>query len=459
MTSNLGAAFGTGPGIGFDADRRSFSLAAVEKAVTESFRSEFLNRIDRVVVFRPLARASVRKVLEIELARVFERRGLQSRDWAVEWDNSALEFLLDKGYSQEMGARPLKRAIERYLLSPLAQTIVEHEYPEGDQFLFIRASGDGLEVQFVDPDAPVGQAMPPPAALAAEAETSLRAIALQSSGSEREFALLCGAFERLHSIIESSEWEEHKDRALAAMSDPDFWQSEHRVAILSNIEFMDRIQMGLDTAGSLIGRLSGDSGTLRQYYRPDVLERLAQQLYLLDAACGSLVDETPRDAFVCIEAFGDARSHDGAALEAFAQDIVQMYLGWADKRRMRTQLYERDSPQNQAVKAVLAISGFGAYRLLLPERGLHVLELPRDESSFTRLKVRVRVAGQPVDAGADPAQLLALANESFSKSDEASPSVVRRYRREPSPLVRDNVRGYRTGHLDQVLSGDFDLFS
>ena len=64
----------------------------------------------------------MRGILAKELARVLERRGLRHREWAVEWESSALEFLLDKGFSATMGARPLKRAIDRYLLAPLAAT-------------------------------------------------------------------------------------------------------------------------------------------------------------------------------------------------------------------------------------------------------------------------------------------------------------------------------------------------
>src|SRR6202000_2240304 len=94
-----------------------------------------------------------RGILHRELARIQERRGLRERSWAVEWEASAIEFLLDRGFSPEMGARPLKRAIDQLLLAPLAATLVEHRFPEGDQFLFVRANGKEIEVEFVDPDA------------------------------------------------------------------------------------------------------------------------------------------------------------------------------------------------------------------------------------------------------------------------------------------------------------------
>ncbi len=156
MTSNLGATLPHGATVGFSGEQAQFTSAGVERAVGRSFRREFVNRIDRVVVFRPLGLGVMRELLRKELNDVLHRRGLRTRQWAVEWDESAIEFLLRKGFTADLGARPLKRAVERYVLSPLAMTIVNHQFPEGDQFLFVRSAPDGesIDVQFVDPDAP-----------------------------------------------------------------------------------------------------------------------------------------------------------------------------------------------------------------------------------------------------------------------------------------------------------------
>ena len=103
-------------------------------------------------MFRPLTRDLMREILKKELNRVLERRGLKDREWAVEWEASAQDFLLEKGFSPEMGARPLKRAIDQYLIAPLAATIVERRFPEGDQFVFVRSDGRAIQAEFVDPD-------------------------------------------------------------------------------------------------------------------------------------------------------------------------------------------------------------------------------------------------------------------------------------------------------------------
>ena len=74
---------------------------------------------------------------------MLERRGFRMHPWAVEWDESAIDFLLEQGFTADLGARPLKRAVEQQLLAPLATTIVERQFPEGEQFLFITARAAG----------------------------------------------------------------------------------------------------------------------------------------------------------------------------------------------------------------------------------------------------------------------------------------------------------------------------
>ena len=86
------------------------------------------------------------------MTSVLERRGLRNRDWAVTWEYTALQFLLDRGFSPQMGARPLKRATDTYFLAPLAATIVEHRFPDGDPFLFVKSESQSIQVEFVDPD-------------------------------------------------------------------------------------------------------------------------------------------------------------------------------------------------------------------------------------------------------------------------------------------------------------------
>ena len=109
---------------------------------------------------------------------------------------------------------------------------------------------------------------------------------------------------------------------------------------------------------------------------------------------------------------------------------------------------------------LLAISGLGCWRLLAPEAGLHVLEEGDESGGGTRVAeretARVRVAPREAGPRLDGTALAEVGRRAIDDAPAAS-VVVRRYRRGSSPLVRDSARGYRTGNLDRVLAGDFDL--
>lgn len=145
MTSNAGAAV---QNLGFGEAGAPGQSAQILQALAQQFRKELLNRIDRIVVFRPLSRETMRGILERELGEILRRRGLRNRRWAVQWDDQAIDVLLADGFTTDLGARPLKRAIERKLLAPLAEKIVSRQTPAGDQRLVIRAEGNRLSIDF-----------------------------------------------------------------------------------------------------------------------------------------------------------------------------------------------------------------------------------------------------------------------------------------------------------------------
>ena len=103
---------------------------------------------------------------------------------------------------------------------------------------------------------------------------------------------------------------------------------------------------------------------------------------------------------------------------------------------------------------LLAVTGIGAHGILAPEAGLHVFESPQGESTFDRIAVQVAVA--PASRAEPALEPLERARLAFSQVSVPQ-TVVRRYRLQPSPLVRDSVREWRTGRLERVLAGDFDL--
>ena len=440
LTSNVGSALESGVPLGFNRERAiQFRPAGVERELSRVFRPELLNRIDRIVVFRPFEREQMRALLERELELVLERPGFRDRPWVVEWDESALDLLLRTGFSAQLGARPLKRAVEQQLLAPLAAAIVSRSFPEGDQFLFVAARGDQIDVRFVDPDADDEE----PSAPSSTANLRLERLVLLPSGGPVEVEFLQAETERMRSVVDGEGWRGRKERDLEAMRSRAFWESPERFAVLGRIEYVDRVEAALRTAEKLSARLARPNRT--GIAAAPIVQLLAQRLYLLDCACTGADASAPADSFLEIrESTVDRTDGD------FAGQLRDMYEAWGQRRGMRLRRLRSASSH------MLAISGIGAYAILSAETGLHVFETPRAEHSFGRIAVRVAVA--PCLSAApdsDPSVLARCALDALP----ATATIVRRYRTEPSPLVRDSVRDWRTGRLDRVLAGEFDVMA
>ena len=138
MTSNIGTRklkdFGTG--VGFDTeykrnDENKLSSEILKKSLSKKFSPEFLNRVDEIVVFNTLSHVEIEKIVKIELNNFKDR--LKSVDYKLKIDNKVIKFLSIKGYDKEFGARPIKRAIQKYLEDPLAKKIVNSEIKKGDK--------------------------------------------------------------------------------------------------------------------------------------------------------------------------------------------------------------------------------------------------------------------------------------------------------------------------------------
>ncbi|MEI9901445.1 MAG: AAA family ATPase [Hyphomicrobium sp.] len=230
LTSNLGATSHRTSRLGFSPSEDAYTSEQVLRTIGQTFRPEFQNRLDKVIVFQPLSRELMALILKKELARVLDRRGLKDREWAVEWEASAIEFLLEKGFSPEMGARPLKRAIDQYLIAPLAATIVEQRFPEGDQFVFVRSDGRAVQAEFVDPDADTDAGGVQSAQIDGEVP-GIAAMILAPQGSEPELNALGAELDRLDGAVSSPEWERRKLELSAPMMDAGFWTDPQRYVI------------------------------------------------------------------------------------------------------------------------------------------------------------------------------------------------------------------------------------
>jgi ATP-dependent Clp protease ATP-binding subunit ClpC len=137
MTSNIGVRqlkdFGAGVGFATATkvdNAEELSRGVIEKALKRTFSPEFLNRIDDVVIFNSLTEEHIGQIIDIIMKDVLKR--LNALGFTLELSESAKRFIAEKGYDQQFGARPLHRAIQKYLEDPLAEEILNHRIKEGD---------------------------------------------------------------------------------------------------------------------------------------------------------------------------------------------------------------------------------------------------------------------------------------------------------------------------------------
>lgn len=138
MTSNIGSRQlkDFGQGVGFTTTAKStqadeHSKGVIENALKKAFAPEFLNRVDDVIMFNQLSSEDIHKIIDVELLHLYKR--IEELGYKLTLTTEAKDYIADRGYDANYGARPLKRAIQKYLEDPLAEEIIKAELVEGDQ--------------------------------------------------------------------------------------------------------------------------------------------------------------------------------------------------------------------------------------------------------------------------------------------------------------------------------------
>ncbi|MEI9901446.1 MAG: hypothetical protein WDN31_16370 [Hyphomicrobium sp.] len=207
-----------------------------------------------------------------------------------------------------------------------------------------------------------------------------------------------------------------------------------------------------ETANALKGRLDKRTERAGKSSR-ELISRLALQLHLVGEGVRDLEDGAAVEVVLAIEPAFERPGEEAASI-AWCRRLADMYRGWAERRRMQISEVPAGAFGGAGLPYIV-VSGFGAERALGREIGLHVLEF-EDDGDQMRATARVRVAAAPLEEL--PKQKLKAALEA-SLASAGGGNVVRRYRDGASPLVRDLAAGWRTGRLDAVLAGDFDLIA
>ncbi len=157
MTSNIGSRQlkDFGHGVGFStqakiAGHNSHSQGVIEKALKRAFAPEFLNRIDDIVIFESLGRKEIHKIIGIELVNLFDR--IHKLGYKIKVSAKAKDFIIDKGWDEQFGARPLKRAIQKHIEDQLAEQIISHSIVDGTIInVGYDSKNDEIKINFINP--------------------------------------------------------------------------------------------------------------------------------------------------------------------------------------------------------------------------------------------------------------------------------------------------------------------
>ena len=151
LTSNIGTRdlkdFGDGVGFGTSAKKSNTDArarATIESALKKAFSPEFLNRIDDIIIFNALEKEDIKKIIDLELNKLYKR--LEKLNYSIQLTDDAKDFIAEKGWDKDFGARPLKRAIQKYIEDLLAEMLVNKQFTESEEVVLkLNEAKDALE--------------------------------------------------------------------------------------------------------------------------------------------------------------------------------------------------------------------------------------------------------------------------------------------------------------------------
>jgi ATP-dependent Clp protease ATP-binding subunit ClpC len=477
-----------------------------ERKVKDYFRPEFVNRLDQIVVFNPLSPETMRQIARRELGEVLLRQGLVRRNLLVEMDEQVLDLLMEQGFDSTYGARPLKRAMERLVVRPLAHFLAGGRVDS--DLLRLRRQGDQVVLSSVK--------------FTEEERTSevLLGEGLLSSGRQirrLDDQGLIAAFAELRRKLQ--DWAErdavkemHNERAfrLAETNRPTFWDNGDNARFtLARFYFLDRLLKRLQQLTDRAAYLEELAGMVYHqrdaHYRQELAESYQQldrdyAFLEVELLCAHLTHN--HRAVLHLRRVGQAAKGDEAG--PWLSQLAAMYLRWAQRKGYESAVAtleplgeaERQgdwryypykwrwldvsdfdallkSLAERAASNELAISleGTNVYGFLKGESGIHRRSDKRPSGERIQTLVEVVVEGPEEQDGRAwlEEQLLQRAQEEqkraqMSKKDLAAlpapstPEVARVYQFEGERGVRDLRTRLRRSNVDAIIEGDVDDF-
>ena len=488
MTSNLGQS-NTSGSLGILARSTVPSDRDVLRSVEEYFSPEFLNRI-QVSLFRPLDLSAMQAIAAREVQSALKRSGIARRSLVVDVGDTVVSLLLRKGFTPRFGARPLKRAVEQFLLLPIARQLVQN--PGSGGILQVRARGDEVVARLVQ-----------------EKRPDFKELIAHSGGpDDQDITQLEKRLESCQKMAKKAKVEERYDELMAQAQKPEFWEANPEVGkhFAAQLHRLELLRDNLKELNEQVPDLKSWLEDLKRRKRADLTgagkryRRLCDQLELLELRLSTRGEAST--AYLQIRPLSPGPgSNDTLRL------MLEMYQGWA--QRCDCEVFVQNDPRKHDVQNLqLTVTGPFAYGLFRGERGLHRFSLRkgprRRDSALVRVEVvpeapldfklvkddltlssgSVRTArGRYGDKRRSWARALHLPSVTVAEGlNELSPSdnekaavellralvahqepegearIVRSYYLAPDNEVLDEVSGLRSRRLDEVLSGNLQPF-
>jgi protein subunit release factor A/DNA polymerase III delta prime subunit len=481
-----------------------------QRQVEQYFRPEFVNRIDQIVVFKPLDEAAMRQIARRELGEVMLRGGLVRRNVLVEIDDNVIDLLLAEGFNTTYGARPLKRAVERLVVLPLARFLASRGNPGAD---LLRLHREGNQVVLG-------------ASNFADAERSSEVLlgdgVISASGKRRRLddhgltESFADLRRQLHDWSERDavvEMRNERATCLAETNKPTFWDDGNAArATLARFYFLDRLIKRLQQLTDRAEYLEELSGLVHRQrdprYRADLAnsyEQLQRDFAFLEVEllCAHLTAH--HSAILRLRRIGPAIKE--ADNSPWLNQLAIMYLRWAKRKGYDIEVYsleplsdnERSGESlvqqhypfkwrsydtsdmdtllkqlaglDEPAELAIGLSGANVYGFLKGDSGVHRRNERRPSGERVQRLVEVEVAAPgELDAQAWLEKLLLQRawfeeeRAQMSKKQLASqakpvdPEIVRVYQFEGERLVRDLRTKLKQKDIGAVLAGGIDDF-
>ncbi|MBN1966001.1 MAG: AAA family ATPase [Anaerolineae bacterium] len=498
MTSNLGAEQRALRSPGFvqeiddGADFEAMGQHYRERIV-EYFRPEFVNRIDRIVIFGKLNRQALRQIASRELGEILLRDGITRRNVVVEIDESVIELVLEKGYSPVYGARPLKREIERLVVAPMARALAQRN-PDEQHLLRILGEDGAITLKNI----PIDEATQRTDAVLNSALDSrdTRRVKLDGPGLVESFAELRRDLADWDDSDTLKEMRDQKDRMLTATTEPDFWEDGDRARdTLTRFYFLDRLVRRLKQLRDRAEYLEDFAVLVNRErdarYQAELVgdfEELYRNVSYLNIELLTAHLPHRNQAMMLITALGMPSLPDKPH-EAWPRQLSEMYLRWAERKGYDRDLYlltpdadvpggaqfvqvtagsfrdmlKRYARYDHASEIAIFAQGANVFGFLKGERGIHKL-LGKDVTGEDHARVQVFA----IPDGTDVKEWLAdyqriktdIAEGRQSQPPQEKHYVIRVYSLDRGEkFVRDQRTGLRQTNIKDVMQrGKIDEF-